>query len=240
MAVEISPLGATHRVAPARWTALVAVAHLLLGAAMGLSVDEAHYLLYALHWDWSYFDHPPLVGWVQWPLVAVDAAPTVLRLVPGVVWVATVWGVYRLCLRLFAGQAMASQVAHASTGLLLLAPLLHVLGIGLLPDTLLMAWAVALMHQTWTLMQAGSGQRWPLWWGLGALLGLAGLSKYTAIFPALVVAGCLLRAHGWALLRQPQPWGALGLALLCITPVLGWNGQHGWASFAYQDRKSVV
>ena len=29
------------------------LAHLALGAAMGLSVDEAHYLLYAAHPDWS-------------------------------------------------------------------------------------------------------------------------------------------------------------------------------------------
>ena len=42
-----------------------------LGAVIGLSVDEAHYLLYAVHPALSYFDHPPLVGWVQWPLVAL-------------------------------------------------------------------------------------------------------------------------------------------------------------------------
>ena len=45
-------------------SALVLV-HLVWGAVMGLSVDEAHYLLYAAHPDWSYFDHPPLVGWVH-------------------------------------------------------------------------------------------------------------------------------------------------------------------------------
>ena len=39
--------------------------HACVGAAVGLSVDEAHYLLYALHPALSYFDHPPLVGWVQ-------------------------------------------------------------------------------------------------------------------------------------------------------------------------------
>jgi 4-amino-4-deoxy-L-arabinose transferase-like glycosyltransferase len=47
--------------------------HLAIGASIGLSVDEAHYLLYAAYPDWSYFDHPPLVGWVQWPLVALGA-----------------------------------------------------------------------------------------------------------------------------------------------------------------------
>ena len=39
------------------------VLHLVLGFATELSVDEAHYALYADRIAWSYFDHPPLVGW---------------------------------------------------------------------------------------------------------------------------------------------------------------------------------
>src|SRR3990167_7616837 len=80
--------------------ALVFGLHAVLGALLGLSVDEAHYLLYAAHPALSYFDHPPLVGWVQWPLVALDAPVALLRLVPGLLWLATVAGVHRLTLRL--------------------------------------------------------------------------------------------------------------------------------------------
>ena len=55
-----------------RWAlTLGALAHLILAMGVGLSVDEAHYALYAYHLDWSYFDHPPLVGWLQWPAVAL-------------------------------------------------------------------------------------------------------------------------------------------------------------------------
>ena len=64
--------------------------HVGLGAALGLSVDEAHYALYAAHPDWSYFDHPPLVGWAQWPLVALGAPTLALRLVPELLWLGTV------------------------------------------------------------------------------------------------------------------------------------------------------
>ena len=38
--------------------------HLLIIQNIGLGVDESHYAMYALHLDWSYFDHPPLVGWL--------------------------------------------------------------------------------------------------------------------------------------------------------------------------------
>ena len=91
-----SPLLSTPLFFATAWRArivlvLVFALHFVLGAGMGLSVDEAHYLLYALHPALSYFDHPPLVGWVQWPLVALDAPTAVLRLVPGLLWLATAW-----------------------------------------------------------------------------------------------------------------------------------------------------
>jgi hypothetical protein len=66
--------------------AIAALIHLALGFSFELSVDEAHYLLYAKHMAWSYFDHPPLVGWIQWPLVSLDASTGVLRLVPELLW----------------------------------------------------------------------------------------------------------------------------------------------------------
>ena len=42
--------------------ALGTIIHLALGFTTELSVDEAHYALYADRLAWSYFDHPPLVG----------------------------------------------------------------------------------------------------------------------------------------------------------------------------------
>ena len=63
--------------------------HGVLGSVLGLSGDEAHYALYAAHLDWSYYDHPPLVGWLQWPLVALGAPDGVLRLIPEALWVIT-------------------------------------------------------------------------------------------------------------------------------------------------------
>ena len=228
---------------PPRWRGLLAfvfVLHALLGASLGLSVDEAHYALYAAHPALSYFDHPPLVGWLQWPLVALDAPGAVLRLLPGLLWLATALLVYRLTLRLAAtGRTDLARAKRAATWAvlaLLLAPLLHILGIGLLPDTLLMLWSVALMGQTLRLMPREALSDWPQWLWLGVLLGLAGLSKYTAIFSALAVAGCLLQAHGLALLRRPPLWAATLLALLLVSPVAIWNAQNQWVSFVYQAR----
>ena len=216
--------------------ALVLV-HLVWGAVMGLSVDEAHYLLYAAHPALSYFDHPPLVGWVQWPLVALDAPLALLRLLPGLLWLATMLLVYQLARGLTAAGGGAPHRSGVwAVAALALAPLVHVLAIGLLPDTLLVFFAVLLMQQTWRLMQPDALRQTGPWLAWGLVLGLAGLSKYTAIFFALASGLCLLQTHGLRLLRLPVLWAAVALALLMVSPVLVWNAHNDWVSFVYQAR----
>ena len=216
---------------------LACAVHFVLGASVGLSVDEAHYALYATHLALSYFDHPPLVGWLQWPLVALDAPIAVLRLIPEALWLGTVLLVHRIAFRLqvHADDALAgTQAGYWAVLVLTLAPLLHVLGIGLLPDTLLMFFTAALVWWTLDLMQPGALQRTGLWAVLGLLLGLAGLSKYTAIFVALALGLCLLLAHGPRFFVSGRLWMAVAIALVVVSPVAIWNAQNHWISFAYQ------
>jgi hypothetical protein len=72
------------------------------------------------------------------------------------------------------------------------------------------------------------------WTITGLLLGLAGLSKYTAIFTAFALLLVFLSMKRKAWLDQPGFWLAMGLSLLCICPVLYWNWTHDWISFQYQ------
>ena len=220
--------------------------HVGFGFLLTLSVDEAHYVLYAAKPDWSYFDHPPLVGWIQWPLVVAGAPDSVIRLIPQALWLVFSLLARQLAMRLFDRQALkrvpdASQTLDRNTvglwavGLVLLAPVMHVLAVGLLPDSLLMVWVLLLMSVTLKLAQTDAQQsQWPLWLALGVLLGLSGLSKYTAVLPALAVIVTLLAFRGVRVLWTSGPWLAALLALLLISPVLIWNAQNEWISFAYQ------
>lgn len=213
------------------------VVHLLLGATLGLSVDEAHYALYARYLDWSYFDHPPLVGWAQWPFVAMSAPIAVLRLLPVGLWLLTVVLVCRITERLqvLRGEPLGHAATWASVSLAL-APILHILGIALLPDTLLMALTAALMLATLRLSAANGPTDTRGWLILGALLGLAGLSKYTAIFAAIASASVLLAFHGWRILANWRVVVAIMLAAILVLPVFVWNASHDWISFVYQAK----
>ncbi len=211
--------------------------HASFGWLLTLSVDEAHYMLYAYKLDWSYFDHPPMVGWIQWPLVIIGAPDAVIRLIPQLLWLLSCLLARQLALNLYQvvpGWSKAAQREAAglwAVALILLAPLMHVLAVGLLPDTLLMLLTLSLL---WVTLKLAQTPHLLLWVTLGALLGLAGLSKYTAVLPALAIILILLARHGPRLLFTPGPWLALLLACLLVLPVFYWNAKHAWISFAYQ------
>lgn len=231
------------------------VVHLLMGALIDLSPDEAHYALYASHLDWSYYDHPPLVGWLQWVFLQLGGSNLWMRVVPMLAWVLTAWGVMRL------SDALYPQIAKSSVFgvrvdllLLLLSPIAHLLGFALTPDALLMPLTCWVMWLTWQLCQPNNApsknkktsqrlaiehadinsSRLVTWLLLGLALGLSGLAKYTAVLLALGVVLALCRFQGWRWLLQLGPWLAFALALLCVMPVLYWNAMHDWASFVYQ------
>ena len=220
--------------------------HLVFGSLLTLSVDEAHYALYADKLALSYFDHPPLVGWLQWPLVALGAPDGVLRLIPQILWLCACLLARNLARTLpavvpsWSSDPRHKEVAGLwAVALVVLAPLLHVLGVGLLPDSLLMVLTLLLMQVTLKLSTlksaaggAGAQRRW--WLVLGGLLGLAGLSKYTAILPAAAVILTLCSTQGLRWLRTSGPWLALALACCLVAPVFVWNAQHEWVSFVYQ------
>ena len=245
-----------------RWTprvllgvAIGVVVHLVMGALIDLSPDEAHYALYASHLDWSYYDHPPLVGWLQRMFLQLGGSNVWMRVIPMLAWILTAWGVMRLSDALYP-QITKSLVfgLRVDLLLLLLSPIPHLLGFALTPDALLMPLTCWVMWLTWKLCQPDEtpsknknntktlaskpveihSNRTVTWLLLGLALGLSGLAKYTAVLLAFGVVLSLCRYKGWRWLLQLGPWLAFVVALLCVMPVLYWNAIHDWASFVYQ------
>ena len=115
---------------------------------------------------WSYFDHPPLVGWIQWPLVSLDASTGVLRLVPELLWLISCALVFIVTTELQRFlQSKASNTTSvlppigssslAAVLLVIAAPLPHVLSVGLLPDSILTPLSLGLMWMALRWLQVG-------------------------------------------------------------------------------------
>ena len=234
---------------PSRWAVIcvgiATVIHFALGFCFEFSVDEAHYALYAQHLAWSYFDHPPLVGWIQWPLIQMTTSEGIIRIIPELLWVISCYLVFQITVQVHHllegrnhGYLTNALPAASNCGLMavlaiIAAPLPHVLAIGLLPDSLLTPLSLGLMMMAlrWYRQDPFQPKDWLI---TGILLGLAGLSKYTGVFAAFALLCVFLSTPQKRLFSQPGFWLAALIAMLCISPVLYWNWLNDWMSFKYQ------
>lgn len=207
-----------------------------------LSADEAHYGLYALHLDWSYFDHPPMIGWLQFVAVGLFGEQDwALRVVPSVVHIGTAWLVFVLTMRLYPDQYQQRQ--HRAKVMGLVAVLLfestlmfQLMGIVMLPDVpLLFFTLLSLLCFDW----ACRTNQWRAWIMYGFCLGLMGLSKYTAIVMALSYFLWIVFSYP-SLFFNPRLWVAALIGLSMIVPVIYWNIEHAWLSFSYQFEHSSI
>ena len=211
-----------------------AAVHLLMAGSIELSTDEAHYALYASHLDWSYFDHPPLVGWVQWPFYLLNGSDVAMRIVPMVCWLITAWMLVKLGHDFFPNQ-IPPRVAGVRLDLILYSAALipNLLGIAVVPDTLLTVLGCGVMSVTWKILSLEKPKILDFAI-LGVLLGLSGLAKYTAVFFAISVCILIALKYSWRLIKNPGAWVALVIAVVVISPVFIWNYTHDWISFKYQ------
>jgi len=234
-------LATQHRPALGLITAF-SLLHLLLAGQVNLSVDEAHYALYGLKLDWSYFDHPPMVGWLNALPAHLLPSDLGMRLIPIALYALSNWLLYRITLRLFSHpkHPQAPWLGFWALVLLNSGIMMQLLSQSMLPDAPLMLFALLTLWQTLNLRQTPSLKNWAL---LGLWLGLAGLSKYTAITLvfSLILLVLIERRWTWFHWRyQPHNAGLLGfftaiiIASLLISPVLYWNAQHDWLSILYQ------
>lgn len=210
------------------------VLRLLFLGLVDLLPQEAYYWNYAQNLDVGYLDHPPLVAWLIWAGTSVFGDNEFgVRILAWFSWLATAFFGFRLTRRLFGKSA-----AFVSVLLVAALPFYFATGFFMTPDApLAAAWAGALHFLERGLL----GEQRNAWWGVGICIGLGMLSKYTV---ALLLPATLLfmlidtRARVWLL--RPEPYLAAILALLIFSPVIYWNLQNDWASFAFQSTRRIA
>ncbi len=223
----------------ARNTSLTVVALLalrLVGAAWTpLTFDEAYYWMWSKHLAFGYYDHPPGVA-VLIRLGTMIAGDTELgvRLVSILLALPMSFAMYRTAAILFGSQRVA-----ATATILLNVTLMAAVGTMIVtPDSpLLMASSFVLFFLA-KVLETGRGA----WWlAAGAAVGVALLSKYTALLfgPAILIwLVSVPRLRRWLI----SPWPYLGgiVALAIFSPVILWNADHDWVSFIKQIGRSRI
>ncbi len=207
---------------------IIFVARIMISALMPLSADEAYYYLYTLNLSPGYFDHPPMVALAGalFSLPFGSAGHFLLRLGPVLFFTGAIFPFFLLAKSFF-----KKEDAVASSVVFLLVPMFFVSGALLLPD------APLLLFFTWGLYKFKKASDEPTdknWLLFGAALGLAFLSKYTAVFLfAGALVYLLLDKDKRRLLAGRGPWLALAVSMLIFMPVILWNINNSFAGFSF-------
>jgi dolichol-phosphate mannosyltransferase len=196
--------------------------------------EEAYYWNYSQHPALGYLDHPPMVAWI------INAGTIIfgnnefgVRLGAFLCWLATAFFSFRLAREMFDGKT-------GFNSLLLVSALPFFISVGALmtPDApLSVCWAGALYYLYCALIK----EKAKAWWGAGLFIGLGMLSKYTIalLIPAVFIY-ILIDSNARKWLYKPQPYLAAILALILFSPVIIWNAENNWISFAFQTTRRVA
>jgi len=242
-AVPISPAAALAV------AAAFALLRLALAPTFELLPQSAYYFTaYAEHLALSYYDHPPMIGYLLH-----FGAELFGRTSFGVhltLWLTTL--ATQIAFLGVARRVLGPAKAPLALAVLASTTLVTLLSFVAVPDVpLLLFWTLSVWALDRALFGAATGEersgegsgpraadaaRPGAWLAAGLFMGLALLSKYTALFlqGGLVLFLLVSRRHR-RLLATPWPYVSLALAHLVCLPVYVWNARHGFASFLFQS-----
>ncbi len=202
---------------------------------VGLSEDEAYQWLWSKRLALSYYSKSPGIAYLQHVGTSLLGNTELgVRFFAPLLAAGTGLLLLRFMAR-YVGPQPAFWLLLIVTG----TPLCNVGAVLLTVDPPLVFFWTAAMVLGWRALQPeGRTRDWVL---TGLAGGLGFLCKYTELFQLICWALFFAvsppaRKH----LARPGPWLALGVFLLCTTPVVIWNAQHGWITVAHVASDAAI
>jgi 4-amino-4-deoxy-L-arabinose transferase-like glycosyltransferase len=217
----------TPPAALAALAAAVILLHTLTNGQYGFHRDELATLDDARHLAWGYVAYPPVTPFIA--RIALELfGPSLIGLR---LFAAVAQGAALVLGGLMArelGGGRAAQIAAASA--MAVAPLSLAAGHLFQYVSFDYLWWVL---ATWLMIRLLKTED-PRWWlGLGAVIGLGMMTKYTMAFLVAGIAGGVLLTPARRHLRSPYLWAGAALSLLIFLPNLIWQAQHDFISLDF-------
>jgi 4-amino-4-deoxy-L-arabinose transferase-like glycosyltransferase len=205
--------------------ALLAVFSLVYNAFLPLHGDEAYYWLWSHRLQGGYYDHPPMIAYMIALSNLISESEWGVRLVNVFSMSVAALYLYRL-----AALIKDEKTALTAVSIFVSIVLVHAGYTLTTPDSpLILFWTLSLFYGYRALF-IGSRNDFLL---TGLFVGAMMLSKYSAIlFVFAVLLFILLKRR--ELLFSINLWLAVIIASVVVSPLLWWNYQHDWISFAFQ------
>ncbi|MFZ4404856.1 MAG: glycosyltransferase family 39 protein, partial [Pseudobdellovibrionaceae bacterium] len=212
--------------------ALTLVLRILFSVSVGLIDDEAYHWSWTRDLQWSYFDHPGMIAWLEYISTQFFGDTIIaVRLPSFICYIFSVILAWKLAEELF-----DRWTAHFTALMILWTPFWGFGGYVASPETpfiLCWLWASLVFWRSvrpdnpWSLKKS--------WIYLGLIMGLGLNSKFIIALLAPGFALYLLMSpeHRKSLLK-PWPWVGFLLATALCSPIFFWNLWHDWPGFRYQ------
>jgi 4-amino-4-deoxy-L-arabinose transferase-like glycosyltransferase len=201
--------------------------HMLTNHQYGFHQDEMVVVDNAYNLDWGYVEYPPITPF----LTRVSLSIFGLSLVSARMFAALAQSIVMVLAGLMArelGGKRATQILAAIATAI--APIVLVEGAMVMYVTFDFLWSVLIAYFIIRLLKSED----PRWWlGIGAVIGLGMMTKFTmAFFTAGIVGGVLL-TDARRYLKSPWLWGGVILSLLVFLPNMLWQIKHDFISLDF-------
>ena len=193
----------------------------------GVFRDELYYLACARHLDWGYVDHPPVVAIVAWlARIVIGESWIALRVLSAAAAGATVLLVGDTAADLGAGRwgRFAAQLLTATAPVYL--SLFSIYSMNAI-DVLIWAGLARIAVRIF----AGGSER--LWLGFGVLAGVGLENKLDVALFGAGLAGGLVAARRFDVLRSRWIWLGGACAAVLYAPHVIWQAVHGWPTLEF-------
>lgn len=208
---------------------IISLFRLILIFHIDLGVDEAHYALYGKYIDWSYFDHPPLTGWINGLFISIFGLnefavriPSIILSIINSILLLKILNVLKASFSIKIWTLLAINFCF----------ILNALSFMLLPDSILITLTILFVLNTLKLEQTNHLKYFCF---LGIILGLSGLTKYSSfILPFILIIFWIKQKKLLDYLYNKGFYLMIFIAFLFILPIIYWNWQNDFISFRYQ------
>lgn len=212
--------------------AFFVVLKIVYGVFVPPNGDEAYYWLWGGHLQLSYYDHAPMVGWTSAiGRLLLGWTPAGLHLPAFVTFVVLAYALRRASYWLSPDDP--DRFFWLGLSVFCASPLFNALTTLNYPDHVMICFAaLALLWMGRFLNGVVEGNERLAHLYTGAVfLGLAGLSKYNAVFiPAGLLVAMIALPRLRRLFRSPHLYAAGAISFIITLPVYIWNAEHRFAS----------
>ncbi len=205
----------------------VVVLHIATNGRYGIHRDELQVLDDARHMDWGFVAYPPVTPFIERVAQAVFGTSLIGLRMFSVLAQAAALIITGLMARELGGKRMAQVVAALAVAV---SPLPLFEGTEFQYSSFDYLWCVLIAYFLIRLLKSEDA-RW--WLGIGAMIGLGMMTKYTMGFFVAGLVGGVLLTPARKYLKSPWLWGGVALSILIFLPNLIWQARHDFVSLHF-------